>query len=316
MSEEEVRSRLSYPEAIRLVREAYKDIARGRAENPQRIILQAPNGASMFFMPGYIHGQKYVTMKAARLNPENMKRSLPTVLSMVYAYDARTGEQVAEIEADSLTMVRTAASTAVATDYLARNDVKALGLFGAGREASAHIPALLEVRNFQRVLVYSRSESRRNVFADEMTEKHGITTEAVGSPDEVARESDVIITATTSWTPVLDGAMVRSGSMVNSIGNAVAEGREVDSELVRRSIVVVDSRSQALTTYGDIIKPIKEKAIRESEIIELGDLLIGKSKLPDQNKVRLFKSGGLAPLDAIVTNHILDSIGNREDAKT
>jgi len=70
---------------------------------------------------------------------------------------------------------------------------------------------------------------------------------------------------------------------------------------------VVDLKSQALTTYGDIIKPIREGAIRESEIMELGDLLVGKSTLPSQTDVTLFKSGGLAVLDTMVTNHVLDS---------
>lgn len=308
VSDEDVKMLLPYPKAIQLVREAYMDLARDRAENPPRVILRVPDGASMFFMPGYVHGQKYVTMKAARLNAENPKASLPTVMSMVYVFDARTGEQMAEVQAESLTMIRTAASTAVATYYLARKDVKVLGIFGSGREASAHIPALLEVRKFRRVLVYSRDEGKREMFAREMTEKHRITVEALDSPDDTARESDVIVTATTSRDPVFDGTVVRKGSMVNSIGNAVSDGREIDTELVKRSTVVVDLKAQASTTYGDIIRPIKENAIRESEIFELGDLLVGKSKIPTQNDVVLFKSGGLAILDATVTNHILNSV--------
>lgn len=229
-------------------------------------------------------------------------------MSTVYAYDSQTGEQMAEVEAESLTMIRTAASTAVATDYLAKKDAKVLGVFGSGQEASAHIPALLEVRNFRHVLVYSRDDRKRALFAKEMSETHRIAVEAAGSPDEVARKSDVIVTATTSGTPVFDGRAVRKGTMVNAIGNAVSEGREIDTELVKRSIIIVDSRTQALTTYGDIIKPIKENSIHESEIIELGDLLIGKSKIPSHEDIILFKSGGLAVLDAIVTNHIIDRI--------
>jgi len=303
-----VREHLPYSRAIQLVRDAYRDLALGKTENPDRVILRVPNGSSMFFMPGYIHGQKYVTMKAARLNPENSKTSLPTVMSMVYVYDSRTGEQVAEVEAELLTMIRTAASTAVATDHLARKDVKVLGIFGSGREALAHVAALLEVRDFERVLVYSRDPRKREMFAKEMATQHGLNVEAAGSSEEVASESDVIVTATTSGTPVFNGAHPRRGSMVNSIGNAVPEGREVDSELVKRSTVVVDLKSQALTTYGDIIKPIREGAIRESEIMELGDLLAGKTSLPDENDVTLFKSGGLAVLDAIAVNYLVESM--------
>jgi len=308
ISEADVRRLLSYPKAIELVRDAYKDLALGKAENPDRVILRVLGGASMFFMPGHIHGQKYVTMKAARVNPENAKASLPVVMSTVYVYDSQTCEQVAEVEAELLTMMRTAASAAVATGSLARKDAKVLGVFGSGREASAHIAALVEVRKFDRVLVYSRDDRRREMFAKEMTEKHGLTVEPATSPNDVAAEADVVVTATTSGDPVFDGKKVRKGSMVNSIGNAVPEGREVDSELVKRSTVVVDLKSQALTTYGDIMKPIKEDAIRAEEILELGDLLVGISKLPDQTDVTLFKSGGVAILDAAVANYLLESV--------
>lgn len=265
----------------------------------------------MYFMPGYVHGQKYTVIKAARMNPENSRESLPTIMSTVYVYDSRTGEQVADVEAESLTMIRTAASTAVATDLLARKDLNVLGIFGCGREALAHIAALLEVRNFDRALVYSRNMERREMFAKEMTDRHGIPVKAAASADEVARKSDVIVTATTSGTPLFDGTTLMKGSMVNAIGNAVPEGREIDTELVKRSSLVVDSRSQALTTYGDIIKPIREGAIQASDIFELGDLLIDRSDLPSQRDVTVFKSGGLAVLDAIVTEHILDSLHHR-----
>ncbi|HET7405345.1 MAG TPA: NAD(P)-binding domain-containing protein [Candidatus Bathyarchaeia archaeon] len=308
-----MRTNLPYPRAIQLVRDAYKALALGKAENPDRAILRVPGGASMFFMPGYVHGRKYVVMKAARMNPENSRQSLPTIVSTVYVYDFQTGVQAAEVEAELLTMIRTAASTAVATDFLARRDVKILGIFGSGREALAHIAALLEVRDFERVLVYSRNLERREMFAKEMTDRHGIPVKAAGSAEEAARKSDVIVSATTSQTPVFEGTIVMKGSTVNAIGNAVPEGREIDTKLVERSSLVVDSHSQALTTYGDIIKPIKENAIQASEILELGDLLIGKAKLPSQRDVTLFKSGGLAVLDAIVVEHILDSMphGNR-----
>lgn len=308
-----MRTHLPYPRAIQQVREAYKALALEKAENPDRIILRVPGGASMFFMPGYVHGRKYVMMKAARMNPENPRQSLPTIMSTVYVYDSQTGMQAAEVEAELLTMIRTAASTAVATDLLARRDVKTLGIFGSGREARAHIAALLEVRNFERVLIYSRNLERRELFAKEMTDRHGVPVKAACSAEEAARKSDVIVTTTTSDTPVFEGTVVMKGSMVNAIGNAVPEGREIDTKLVERSSLVVDSRSQATTSYGDIIKPIRENAIQASEILELGDLLIGASELPSQRDVTLFKSGGLAVLDAIVAEHVLDSLlhGNR-----
>ena len=127
VTEAQVKRLLTFSKAIELVREAYVMLDRGEAINPPRSWLAVPRGAWMFFMPAHVHGHRSVAVKAARVNPANHRISLPTVLLTIYAYDAVTGVQLAEVEADWLTAVRTAASTAVATDALAscfqtRND--------------------------------------------------------------------------------------------------------------------------------------------------------------------------------------------------
>ena len=260
----------------------------------------------MFFMPGHVYGQGSVAVKVARVNAWNPRVSLPTVLLTIYAYDSTTGVQVAEVQGEWLTAVRTAASTTVATDILASKSVRVLGVFGTGREAVTHIPMLMLVRDFDKVLVYSRDKARRELFAEKTSRDHEIPVVAADSPGRVARESDVIVTATTSDIPVFEGSLVKAGSHVNAIGSATPEAREVDTALVKRSRVVVDSRAQALTTYGDIIEPIREGSIRESEILELGEAIIGRKRVVMRDgDLTLFKSGGLAVLDATITDHIL-----------
>jgi alanine dehydrogenase len=306
VAEADVKRFLPYSKAIQLVREAYVKLAQGQAVNPPRILLSVPNGASMFFMPAHVYGQGSVAVKAARVNVGNPQVSLPTVMTTIYAYDAITGAQAAEVEGDWLTAVRTAASTAVATDVLASKSAKVLGVFGTGTEAAAHIPALMLVRDFDRILVYSRDKKKRELFAEKMSRDPATTVVAADTPEQVARESDVIVTATTSDTPVFDGSMVKPAVHVNAIGRATPEGREVDTELVKKSRVVVDSRPQALATYGDIIRPIREGAIRESDLMELGEILTGKTKIRPVDGPTLFKAGGLAVLDATITDYIVN----------
>ena len=314
VSDADVKRLLSFSKAIALVREAYAKLARGEAANPPRVVLSVPGGASMFFMPAHVNGQRNVIVKVARVNAENPRLSLPTVLLSIYAYDADTGVQVAEVEGEWLTAVRTAASTAVATDLLAKKNVRVLGVFGSGVQARAHIPALTLVRGFDRVLVCSRDWKRAESFAQEMSREGKAKVETARTPDQVARESDVIVTATTSETPVFDGKLVKSGSHVNAIGSASPDAREVDTSLVKRSRLVVDSRAQALETYGDIIIPMREAVIRGSGILELGDVLIGKRKMMDGDRdVTLFKSGGLAVLDAMVTDYVLEMMSTEGD---
>jgi ornithine cyclodeaminase/alanine dehydrogenase-like protein (mu-crystallin family) len=134
------------------------------------------------------------------------------------------------------------------------------------------------------------------------------------SPEEVVKESDLLVTATTSHNPLFKGELVKSGSHVNAIGAAEPQTREIDTLLVKRSILVVDSRDQAISTYGDIIIPMREKAIDDTHIrAELGELLTKKRLISRRsNDITLFKSGGLAVLDAIAADFIISQIDRKD----
>lgn len=310
VTEAEVRNLLPFSKAVDLAREAYVKLANREAANPERILLTVPGGASMFFMPAHVSGQGTVSIKIARVNADNSARSLPTVMSDVLVYDSRSGVLLAEIPGESLTAVRTAASSAVATDVLARRDVKSLGLLGTGRQSEAHVPAIQQVRDISRVVVYSRNKGRREAFARQISRDCRVETLPADSPEEVVKESDVLVTATTSHTPLFKGELVKNGTHVSAIGASEPDSREVDTSLVKRSILVVDSRAQAISTYGDIIIPIRERAIEETHIrAELGELLAKKHSFSrDPNDITLFKAGGLSVLDAVAADYIVSQV--------
>ncbi len=302
ITEAEVRRLFAFPRAIELAREAYVKLERREVLNPERVLLSVPGGAALFFMPAHILGHRTVSIKVA----------IPTVMLTVYVYDSQTGAELAQIEAEALTAIRTAASTAVATDLLAREDAETLGIFGSGREAEAHIAAIREVRHLSRILIYSKNRKGREAFAANVVATHGIQTTAAESPEELAEESDIIVTATTSETPVFDSRRVKPGTHVNAIGAALPGHREVDTSLVQRSILVVDSRQQALLTYGDVMIPIQEHAIDASHIrAELGELLVhGQTLERSPGDITLFKSGGLAVLDAVAADFIVSQFSS------
>ena len=310
VTDADVRNLLPFSRAVELAREAYVTLANREAVNPERILLTVPGGASMFFMPAHIFRQRTVSIKIARVNPENSARPLPTVMSDILVYDSRTGVLLAEIPSESLTAIRTAASSAVATDVLARRHVETLGLLGTGRQAEAHVPAIQQVRDISRVVVYSREKHRREAFARQISLDCKVETLAVDSPEEVVRESDVLVTATTSRTPLFKGELVKNGTHVNAIGASEPDSREIDTTLVKRSILVVDSRAQAISTYGTIMIPIREGAIQQTHIrAELGELLTKKQSFSrDLNDVTLFKAGGLAVLDAVAADYIVSKV--------
>jgi len=128
--------------------------------------------------------------------------------------------------------------------------------------------------------------------------------EAAEKIETAARDSDIISCATTSKTPVLKGEWLVEGTHINGVGSFVASTRELDTSAVLRSKVVVDSREAAMEEAGDLIIPIKEKAITPSHIwAELGEVIIGKKPgRESETEITFFKSVGLSLQDISTAN--------------
>jgi ornithine cyclodeaminase len=266
ISEAEVGQALTVRKSIQLARQAYVKRARELVLEPLRTWFTIPGGASFYFMPAHVLGLRTVSVKVVSVKCGNGNRSLPSTSATIYVFDSKTGSALARIEGDNLTVIRTAASSALATDILALKEADTLGIIGTGKQARAHVPAIVEVRNVSRVLVYSRSKAHRAAFVRSVSKNTSIPVSAAISVEEVARKSDVLVLATSSPIPLFKGSSVSRGTHVNAIGAALPSSREMDTTLVKRSVLVVDSVEQAVATYGDIMIPLKERAITRSHI--------------------------------------------------
>jgi ornithine cyclodeaminase/alanine dehydrogenase-like protein (mu-crystallin family) len=310
ISEAEVGQALTVRKSIELARQAYVKRARERVLEPLRTWFTVPGGASFYFMPAYVYGLGTVSVKVVSVNPRNRRVALPSTSATIYVYDSKTGSALARIAGENLTAIRTAASSAVATDILALKDVDTLGIIGTGKEAGAHVPATLEVRDFSLVLVYSRSKAHRATFARKASQNISVPVIAATSAEEVAGKSDVLVLATSSRVPLFRGSTVPFGTHVNAIGAGLPSSREMDTTLMKRSILVVDSIEQALATYGDIIIPLEGRAIRRSHIrAELGELLLNPGLIERRRSdITIFKAGGLGVLDAVFADYIVSRL--------
>ncbi len=261
-------------------------------------------------MPAHVIGLRTVSVKVVSVKPGNGNRSVPSTSATIYVFDSKTGSPLARIEGENLTAIRTAASSALATDILALKEPDTLGIIGTGKQARAHVPAIVEVRNVSRVIVYSRSKAHRAAFVRSVSKNTNIPVSAAISVEEVARKSDVLVLATSSPIPLFKGSSVSRGTHVNAIGAALPSSREMDTTLVKRSVLVVDSVEQAVATYGDIMIPLKERAITRSHIrTEIGELILDPSLLKrGQNDITVFKAGGLAVLDAIFADYLVSRL--------
>ncbi len=310
ISEAVVGRALTVRKSIQLARQAYVKRAMERVLEPLRTWFTIPGGASFYFMPAHVLGLRTVTVKVVSVRSGNGNKSLPSTSATIYVFDSKTGYALARIEGDTLTAIRTAASSALATDILALKEVDTLGVIGTGKQAQAHVPAILEVRKVSRVLVYSRSKAHRAAFVRRVSKNTSIPVSAATSAEEVARKSDVLVLATSSPVPLFKGGSVSRGTHVNAIGAALPSSREMDAALVKRSVLVVDSVEQAVATYGDIMIPLKERAITRSHIsVELGKLILDPSIMKrGKNDITIFKAGGLAVLDAIFADYLVSRL--------
>ena len=296
-SEDQVRSAAKVDDVIAAIRAAF---AHGFAtlRMPVRTTLEL-DGALLLVMPCYDRGLNAAGIKLVSVSPKAGVHATYELL------DPATGISIARMEADYLTDLRTAATSAVATDLLARKNVQTLGVFGSGRQAVAHLTVLPCVRKFKRFLVCGSGRSDMKAFCAKMKQEYGLCIEAA-DVQTVARESDVICTCTTAREPLFDGNCLRSGTHLNLVGAFQPETREVDDITVERSYAVVDTYEGALQEAGDLLIPIKNGLVERSHIVaDLHEIASGKKPgraNPDQ--ITLFKSVGCA-LEDLVTAQLI-----------
>jgi ornithine cyclodeaminase/alanine dehydrogenase len=189
---------------------------------------------------------------------------------------------------------------------MARPDASEVGLFGSGKQARTQLLAVCQVRKVSRVQVYSLNEERRRQFAREMSALCQTEVEPVPRPEMAAEDKDIIITATTSREPVLNGHWVAEGTHLNVIGSNFLGKAEVDAVTVRRcSSIMVDSKDQARLEAGDFVQALEEGSIHWADIHELGQVIVGRyTGRAHPQDVTLFKSLGIALEDIAVAARV------------
>jgi len=287
-----IRRLLSFETLIPAMQRALVDFSAGSVLQPVRSILSIrEHSGFMGVMPavyGDVMGAKLVT-----LYPDNGARGLPTHQAVIALFRAETGEPLAMMDGRLITEMRTAAVSAVATQLLSAADARSLAILGSGVQARAHFHALSVVRKFDDVRIWSRNPQHAQTLADE------IGARATPAEDAV-RGTDVIVTVTNSREPILQGAWLKPGALVNAVGAVGPKNREVDDDAMRGA-VIVDSREAAMKESGDVL------LANAPVYAELGELLAGTRPMP-QEKITVFKSLGLAVEDLAAGRLVLEQL--------
>lgn len=310
VSHADVERLLPMPECIDLMAEALASTERGGATLPLRQMVMLPGGRNLLaVMPAALtgtDGHHAIGAKVITVFPDNAATAYDSHIGVVLYFDERHGRLLAIIDASSVTAIRTAAVSGVATRLLALPQASDLAILGAGVQALSHLEAMLAVRPIARVRLWSRGAARGAEFAAQAAGRFGVAVELCESAEQAVRGAEIVCTVTAAREPVLHGAWLAPGVHVNAVGSALPTARELDTQAVLQSRLFVDRRESTLREAGDFLIPRAEGAIDDAHILgELGALVAGTVRGRERDDDRtLFKSLGLAVEDVAAARFI------------
>ena len=290
-------------DAIDAMARAFGRLSAGRAEMPARVGLASGHGISLF-MPARLDAGGERGAKIVSVFAGNRAGGLPAINGVILMLDDETGLPAALMDAGELTAIRTAAAAGLAARLLSRPGSRVLAIFGAGAQAHRQIEAVRAVRPIEEVRVVSRGGHSARRLASSL---EGVEARGVANAAEAVDGADIIVTVTTSGTPVFDGSALPAGTHVSGSGSFMPDMREIGGEVVVRARVVVEERKAALEEAGDLVIPIRDGLVGPGVIdAELGEIV--NREAPGGRAGRdltFFKSVGTAVQDVAIGAEVL-----------
>jgi ornithine cyclodeaminase/alanine dehydrogenase-like protein (mu-crystallin family) len=305
----EVRQLLPMAECVDLMRTTMIAISEGRVVLPLRSVMVMPGDRGMFgIMPGYLADPECFGVKLVGLVPRNKPPEHPSHLGFVILFESEHGCPVALLDAASVTSIRTAAASGLATRLLARPEAGDLAILGAGEQARSHLEAMLAVRTLRRVRIWARDPNKAAAFAAAEGARHRIDIEIVPDVRAAVRDADLICTVTKARDPILFGEWLAPGAHLNVVGSSIPGTAEIDTPAVARARMFVDRRESTVNEGGEYRRALEAGAITPAHILaEIGEVASGAKAgrtAPDQ--ITLYKSLGVAPQDLAAAHYTLE----------
>lgn len=298
----DIRETISFRDLIERLRFAFRSDIHVPLRHHHVIERPDAADATLLLMPAWTdmaaqgHSESgYIGLKSVTVFPDNPARDKPTIMGVYLLLSGRTGEPLAIIDGQELTLWRTAAASALASSYLSRQDASRLLMVGAGALAPYLIRAHAAARPITEVLIWNRTGATAARLAAEMKEP-GLTIAATDDLEEAVRGAHVISCATMSPEPLVRGGWLAPGAHLDLVGGFRPDLRECDDEAVHRARVFVDTRAGALAEAGDIVQPIAAGIISAEDVAgDLFELTRGdKAGRRYYDQITLFKSVGTA----------------------
>ncbi len=301
---DDVAGLLTMEEAIETQRRGFLALASGEARLAPRVLVPGAEGSTAFCYVARMAPDAPAVSKFGSVVPKNASRGLPSVAAVVVVLDADTGRPHAIVDGEAVTNLRTVAASALAARTLAPA-ARSLAVVGWGAQGRRHGEVLTEVLDIDSMTVF---DPHRPPSA---LDGHGrAAVAAAGSVQEAVSGADLVVTCTTSRTPVLSREWLKPDATVISVGSFAPDHREVDDDIVGSARVVVDHRETALDQAGPIVQAVASGILDPLEIHEIGDLLAAPAATP-QSGLTYYNTVGVGIQDAAVLALILERARER-----
>lgn len=315
---EEIESVYSMKECIEDMKEGFRLYLQKKTETPLRTVLHHPDAdAVTLYMPAYIQGLEYETVKVVSIFPNNPQAGLPSLQGIILLTETKQGRHVATLEASGLTIMRTGAAAGVATEYLARQDASTLTILGCGAQARGQLDAVFAVRKMKRVFLWNRSEQNALRFKEEIEERYPDWSGEVlvcQEANEAVAEADILVLSTKSEKALFAAEYLKPGVHINAIGAYRPDMKEFGADtLERASQVWVDTLDGVQHEAGDLIQPVEQGLWSWDKLRgEIAELVTGaKAGREHEQEITLYKSVGIAYMDTIAAASVYEKLKMR-----
>ena len=312
VNSEEVKAILDMKSAIGVMEKAFTLYNDGGLI-PSRSAMHIEQNKVLGVMPSYLNGLAKAGVKVNTVFSGNSGSRYHIHQGAVLVFEDTRGCLEAIVDAAEVTNVRTAAASALATGLLADGRASVLAIIGAGTQGGLHLEAMLTVRDIKRVNVWDLYPNISHDFSQRASQKHNVEIKIASDVENAVKDADIICVSTPSKQPVLLGDWVSAGTHINSVGFSGPKGRELDNTLIKKSRLYVDCKESILHDCGDIIVPVSNGIINETNILgDLRDLLTLKSEgRTSADDITLYKSAGVSIQDLACANYIHEQARKR-----
>jgi alanine dehydrogenase len=310
LSKHDVAGLVTMPALVDAVEAALIEVSAATAINPNRLRIFVPERqAMMACMPAYLGQANALGAKIVASSGRKPAAGEPRPMSAMTLLADTDGRFLSIMCGTHLGALRTAAASAVAVRHLSAEQASTMAVIGCGVQGRAELAGALAVRKLSRVHAYDVDRAKAEDFRARMTERHPVSILIEDSADAAVAQAEIVALATTSAGPVVAAASFRPGVHINAVGAHTPKTRELDSDIVARARLFVESRQAALAEAGDILIPMQEGRIEERHILgELGDIAAGRvAGRVHQADITIFKSTGIAVEDVVAAKLIYEA---------